>query len=58
MEKVLRLAFFECITEITFDVAPLRNSLVGVTDRQTCADSVCYQMVIKYVKVKTNEHMK
>jgi len=58
MEKVLRLALFECITEITFVVAPLRNNLGGMTDRQTCADSVCYQMVIKYVKVKTNEHMK
>jgi len=58
MEKVLRLVFFECITEISFVVAPLRNNLGGVTDRQTCADSACYQMVIKYVKVKTNEHMK
>ena len=29
-----------------------------VTDRQTCADSVCYQTVNKYVKVRTNEHMK
>jgi len=58
MEKVLRLAFFECITEITFVVAPLRNNLGGVTDRQTCANSAFYQMVIKYVKVNTNEHMK
>ena len=52
MEKVLRLAFFECITEITFVVAPLRNNLAGVTDRQTCTDAACYQMVIKYVKVR------
>jgi len=29
-----------------------------VTDGQTSADSVCYQTVIKYVKVRTNEHMK
>jgi len=58
MEKVLRLAFFERITEITFVVAPLRNNLGGVTDRHTCAHSACYQMVIKYVKVKANEHMK
>ena len=58
MEKVLRHAFFECITEITFVVAPLRNNLGGVTDRQTCADWACYQMVFKYVKVKINEHMK
>jgi len=37
---------------------PLWNNLGGVTDRETCADSVCYQMVIKYVKDRTNEHMK
>ena len=35
----------------------LRNNLGGVTDRQTCADSVCYQTVNKYVKFRSNEHM-
>jgi len=54
MEKVLRPAFLDCISQITLVVAPLRNNLGGVTVRQTCADSACYQMVIKYVKVKTN----
>jgi len=58
MEKVPRLAFLECITKITFVVTPLWYNLGGVTDRQTCAESACYQIVIKYVKVKTNEHMK
>jgi len=42
MEKVLRLALFECITQTTLVVAPLRNNLGGVTDRQTCADSTHY----------------
>ena len=39
-------------------VTPLWNNLGGVTDHQTCADSVCYQTVNKYVKDRTNEHIK
>ena len=54
MEKVLRHAFFKCITQITLVVAPLGNNLGGVTVCQTCTDLTCYQTVIKYVKVKTN----
>ena len=48
-EQVLRHAFFECITLVG---APLWNNLGGVTDRQTCADSTCYQMVSNVWRLK------
>jgi len=49
MEKVLRHAIFGCITLVA---APLWNNLGGVTDRQTCADSACYQMVSNMWRLK------
>jgi hypothetical protein len=37
---------------------PLQNNLGGVTDRQTCTESLSCRMVITYVQVGTNEHIK
>jgi hypothetical protein len=54
LEEVLRHAFFECLTQMILVVAPLWNNLGVVTDRMTCAVSTGYQMVTKFVKVKTN----
>jgi len=45
--KMLRHAFFESLV-----VAPLRNNLGGVTDRQTCADSTCYHMIPNMRRLK------
>jgi len=57
MEKVLRHAFFECITQITLVVTPQWKNLGGVTDRQTCADSTCYQMVSNMWRLKLTHEM-
>jgi hypothetical protein len=50
--KMLRHAFFECLTQITLVVAPQRNNLAGVTDRQTVVDSTCYHMIPNMWRLK------